>query len=828
MKKFISFLKTQLFLAVVFFGVTASYAQVVSVPSGCTVVVAGAGGTLGAFPTGKVGDGGVVIMADPSGGGTFTFSGTTATTASWSLRGDLSNAATPGTIPGFTGNYNGVTQPAAGLSANIITYNKNLRITSSEALNPSWARSKGQVKVSWTVAPCNSSITFDVFKTFANIPPIVGPTCLEPNKEYTFSIDQIASDNATDNIGFDKYYWSGYQSFIQPNSSYFSADNSSITFKTVASGLLPFTLKCCVGSYNTTANAFGGNGPSYSLPEASYLTCTTKSVLLVPTGPAYVTAPPTCHPTGAASFNVVYPNIPVTVPATTYTWSAPNTGWTIGTPVVGGTNTTVTVTTPNNNPGSLILTINGPCLPVVLSYQVNRNLAAPLAIVASAPTTTTCINLGASGNYTISPNASANPVIWSTLPASITGVTLSNATTSTVTVNIASNVIVPSFTLQVKSSIAACNGTSISTTIYVRPGTPVISGPTPACIPRGTTTTTAISCSTVPGASGYSWNLSGAPGWSIFANGNTVNPTFIPNGTTGGSVTLSVTALGVLGAGCDGNPSANFTVNYSPVAPAINAITCWNTAPVMPTKTLTITNLQNFGTYTVLANPALFSSSSVVGSTITLNNAVFQSPGSYSITVRHTNGPCTPADTVLNFTVATATSTVVFNGPNGIVDNYTYTLGSGETFVNWIVNNNVVTANGTTVSTVLNQLSLAGTTVPASSVGIIVSVGGCMTRVYSPTVGTKGAARHSITNGNSTIKEIVISPNPNDGNFTITALDFKETATAILYDMNGKVIATVVLEKGENHIQKGGLAKGTYIVSLLVDGKSEARKIIIK
>ena len=474
-----------------------------------------------------------------------------------------------------------------------------------------------------------------------------------------------------------------------------------------------------------------------------------------------------------------------------------------------------------------MLTINSVCDPVVLSYQIDRSLASPLTIIPTGTTTTTCIDTNTTGNtFTISPNASANPIVWTTVPASITGVTLQNATTSTVTINVATGATVGAFTLKAQSSIAACSSSFISTTINVRPPAPTINVSSPPCVTRGIVATPAFTCSSVTGATGYAWDLSGAPGWTCNTGCSTTSATFIPTGTTVGPVTITVKALGVSGNSCDSNASASFTVNYSPVAPTINAITCWNTAPVMPTKTLTITNLQNFGTYSVIANPALFSSASISGSTITLNNAVFLSAGTYSLTVRHSNGTCTPADTVLTFTITAAASTVAFSGPNGIVDNYVYTLVSGETFVNWIVNNNVVTANGTTVSTVLNQLSLAGTLGAPTSVGIIVSVGGCQKRVFSPTVGTKGAARLSITN--TPIKEIVIAPNPNNGNFTINAVDFKESATAILYDINGRVITTIVLHKGENKVEKQGLTKGTYIVSFLVDGRTEARKIIIE
>jgi hypothetical protein len=769
MKNTFRLFKTQLTLAVVLFCASIGFAQVVAVPSGCTVVLAGAGGTVGtstSLPPGRVGNGGVVIMADPSGGGSFTFSGTTATTASWLLRGDISNTAvSPSAV------NNAPPQPVPGLTANIFTCNKSLRTNSSETANPSWGRSKGQVRVSWTVAPCNNSITFDIFKTFATIPSIVGPRCLEPNKVYTYSIDQVASDNANDNIGFDKYYWSGLPAGAV--NSYFSADNSSITF-TTASGPVPAlsTLKCCIGRYNTTANADGGNGPNLTLLPANYLTCTTLDLIPLTTGPSYVTAPPSCHPTGAVSFNVVYPNIPATTPVTTYTWAAPNTGWTVGAPVVGATSTTVTVTTPNNNPGLLSLIINGICQTVSVNYQIDRNLVAPsLSIVASSPTTSTCINSGGSGNYTISPNASANPIIWTTLPAVITGVSLSNATTSTVTVNVAANTVVSSFSLVASSSIALCNPiSSISTTIYVRPATPTITGPTPACIVRGTTTTTAISCNAVTGATGYSWDLTGAPGWSISANGTTVNPTFIPNDTTAGSAIIKVKALGVTGVSCDSNVSANYTVNYSPVAPAIAAITCWNISSPMPAFIdLPITNFQNFGTYAVTSNPSLFSgTSSVVGSSIRLNNPVLLNTGSYTLVVTHTNGSCTAGTT--NYTVATTAatplSTVVYAGAGTFADNYNLSLATGETFVAFQVNNVTVTNSGTVsifVGPTSGQLSLAGAPLaPGSTVSAIVSVGGCLKRIFSPTIGTRGNARQAAPGSISpsqTIADIKIYPN---------------------------------------------------------------------
>jgi hypothetical protein len=151
MKK-ISILKC-LAIASIFLSASFGFAQVVAVPAGCRVVVAGTGGIVGPNPTGRVGDGGVVIMPDPSGGGAFNFTvGGVATAGTWKLSGDLSNSTTT------PNNYGAPTQLATGSSANIISYNKNYRIP-SESINPVWGRSKGQVKINYSLAGCGLSIT---------------------------------------------------------------------------------------------------------------------------------------------------------------------------------------------------------------------------------------------------------------------------------------------------------------------------------------------------------------------------------------------------------------------------------------------------------------------------------------------------------------------------------------------------------------------------------------------------------------------------------------------------------------------------------------------
>ncbi|WP_445454017.1 T9SS type A sorting domain-containing protein [Flavobacterium sp. 25HG05S-40] len=715
-------------IASIFLSAATSWAQAVaSVPVGCRVVVAGTGGTVGANPIGRVGDGGVVIMPDPSGGGAFNFTvGGVATSASWSLKGDLSNTAvTPSAV------NNAPPQPAAGSSANIFTCNKNLRTTSTEASNTNFARSKGQVRVSWSAPPCNNSITFDIFKTFTSIPTIVGPTCLEPLKTYTFSIDQIASDNANDNIGFDKYYWSGIPAGI--TGLYYSADNSSITFTMGSSVPATSTLRCCVGRYNTTSNADGGNGPNQTLPPANYLTCVNSLPLVpLPTTPLYTTPPPTCHPTGTASFTIVYPNPAPLV----YTWTAPNTGWTIGTT----TSTSVTINTPNNNPGELVLTISGSTCGsnVVIRHQVNRNLTGSLITPNITSPGSICMTAGSSNNqFFLGNTAAANNVTWTvTSPlagaaANITLSAVSGQPSSTVAVAIGANAPVnTTYTLTATANTApfpACTATAVNYTFNVRPQTPTFAGAN--CVVRGSSVTS-ISVNPVAGVAtnGYTWAPLPA-GVTCTANCNTVNPTFLMNGT-GNTSLLQVTAAGT--SGCNSLVGSK-SINY----------------------------------YTVVTTPGPFSDSYAV------------------------NGAC---GIVSSWTV---------NGVN-------YTASSGNIGISG-AQNNTLTISGSGGAPI--------TQVCANYPGPIVV---CATSFGTSTL------KQANPNPKNLRENIIIFPNPNDGNFDIQIKEVKESASATVTDMTGKKLGTYELTKGENKIKTKNLSSGTYIIVIDVDGKQESQRLIIK
>ena len=686
-----------------------------------------------------VGDGGIVVMPDPFDfpreEGNFYYASNEFELIQWELLGDLSMQTET-----F---YNEVLQPIGPMNpVNIQSYNKNLRFgempsASQPNFDVKWARSKGRIVVTYYNKQCLSKIKFDVYKRYKNdkeknlVPPILGSDCVLPNTVYTFSVDPIASDNPNDEIGFDYYYWSRLPEGC--TLLYNSPDNSSITIKTGES-VSSFTLQCCYGR----ANDWDGN-----VASVSHTTCVSKSIIGTPSAPQYIVAPPSCHPTGVSSFTIVYPNT-----SNTYGWTSSTTGWTINPPIIGATNTSVTVNTPNNNPGDLVLTMtSNACVPTIFTYQINRSFTAPLTVIPTGGTTN-CIASTSNGNtFTLSPTTS-NGIVWSIgnlSPSTLTGITLQNATSSTVMVNTLGTAG-GSFSLIATSGTAACNTTSVSYTINVKPATPVFTAGTPSCVARSSTAITTVGVTPDSGAT-YDWTPLPA-GVTISGANNIANPSFIFNSAAGvNSVTLTVKVT--TASGCNSN-STTKTINYISVA----------------------TNFSGTGF-----------------------------PDVYLV-----NGTCGP---VTSWVIGTGVAL------NQVFTTYTATIG-----------NISITNIGGGTNNVLGISGSGG--LPITSVCANLQGPSGPIQVCASTLGSLTQRQANPIKTVTKIDGIIISPNPNSGTFFITVETIKESASATLYDITGKELSTHILKKGENKIEKEGLAKGTYIVSLLVDGKTEARKIIIK
>ena len=562
----------KIFLATAFvlLSATMSFAQSVQVPNGCTVlnVGTGTGGVLGL--NGIVTNDGIVAMPDPLSG---TMSFVTApgiTFGGWTLKGDLSFNKAGLIFPPNTG-YAAV-QTSSSMSPIIMSYNENFR--TSEGIAPSvatWARSKGLVRLDYSFVSggCSgkANITFQVFKTYTNnpitnIPKIVGPSCIEPGIPCTFSVDQIASDNANDNIGFDKYYWKGFPANV--TNKYYSADNSSITF-TPPAAFTPFVLTCGFGRANPWDSTLG---PDFSSITPN-TTIATFPVGTVPVAPSYTpnTGIPTCLTTGTTSFTISI--APIT--NYSYVWTSSNNAWVIT--QSGQQNSILNIAIGDNNPTKLTLTItNGSCTPKIIDYVINRTFAPSLAITGlGAATPTTCIS--SPTFYSLPQNALGNLVDWKILPAvtngpSIAGVGNPNAATCSVNPGTVGGVYKIYATAQLATT---CTSTQTFLEINVKPAAPLFAA-TPTCVVKGTTPITSISV-TPTASAGYVWNITGAPGWSISANANSSNPTFIPNGSNNDPVTITATLNGT--NSCNSNPATK-TINYIAIVSGLNAGTSFS------------------------------------------------------------------------------------------------------------------------------------------------------------------------------------------------------------------------------------------------------------
>ncbi len=398
MKKILN--KINLAIAIALVSITASVAQTVTVPPNCDVKVTNTalGGVSGLG--GKVTAGGMVTMVDgvtPNGIFTFTpQSGITLNATkgvNWFLNGDLSTTVT-------TPNFNSAVQTQTNsFTSTILSYNKFARPT--ELIAPSlgtFARSKGRVTVTYTVDgpfQCDQTLKFDIFKTLpsnAILPQIVGPCSAIAGEQVTYSVDQVASDNTNDEIGFDKYYWTGIPAGA--TNIYNSADNSSITF--TLPNATQFTLNCCIGR----ANPWDGGLTATRASIANANSCVSKVVNSpLPTAPFWGMSP-RCAPSVAGTFSVAYfQNSSYAVSNNIYTWSTePGSGWTVGAQTP--TNVTINVTA-GNNPSYLKLKITNPngCASVDFQYPISRwgaTSVAPTGMVLP-----TCFSVDVPGTVSV-------------------------------------------------------------------------------------------------------------------------------------------------------------------------------------------------------------------------------------------------------------------------------------------------------------------------------------------------------------------------------------------------------------------------------------------
>ncbi|MFL9844265.1 T9SS type A sorting domain-containing protein [Flavobacterium rhizosphaerae] len=632
-----------------------------------------------------------------------------------------------------------------------------------------------------------------------------------------------------DGIGIDEYYWSIARQddpTITLTNFYTSADKSSITVQipAVLEGL--WEIKCAYGR----ANPWDGN----SIPFASHTTVVSKTVGALPSVPTWSAAPPTCMPTGTSSFSITAN--PGSVDSDfTYTWTIQGASWNLVQP--SDASPDVTVNGIDNNPAILTLTIEGDCDPTIVTYNINRNFTSAIAITGA-----TCVTAGSSNVYSLPVNAQINNTTW-TLPSgwSINPIG-SNTPRSIANISIPSGTPAGSYTITARST--ECPSTAVSLVVNVRPATPTFvttSGQSPTCVTRNGGPAVTYTVNPVAGATSYQWTF--PTGWTPSTQ-TTTSPTIsvTPGGTTASGV-VSVVAIGA--GGCN-STAATRIVNYTGVTPNSISASCWSIG-VTGQTVITVANAPSpfYGTYTVTSSPAgLFSNYTVNATTgaITLNTTATATPGTYNLTITHVTGGTCPA-AVATLPITVTGNSAVFNNPTitggsfdpspGGCDTYTVINATAGSTYQWFLNGSStpVVANGTTVffSPSGNALTLCGSGTAPTSVCVVVTNGSCRTRLCAPLVGTHSAARQgNPDNQQNVIKGVSIYPNPSNGDFVINIAAFADSASATISDATGKFIENYKLEQGENKIDRTELSEGTYIVTLIIDGKKESRQIIIK
>ncbi len=791
-----------LFFAAAFLSVAGLLAQpVVQVPPGCNVVVPGSGPGVTTGFGGIVGSGGMVVMPDPYPGDFFTVIPNATTILGWSLLGDLSvqQSLTPPSAPIQT-------VPSGVLTENIMSYNKNLR--PSEATPPSLptlARSKGRIIIAYNDIStlCGGSIQFDILKEYTNtgsgatyVPPIVGPECLEPNTTYTYSVDQIASDNLPDGIGLDEYYWTIPGSF---GSFYNSADKSSITFTTPPSVAGPDTIRCCFGR----ANPWDAN-------ILTPLTCVEKVIGIQPAFPTFINPIPTCVNTGSPySFSASLSPLP----GHTYTWTASNASWVLTPSGTQGEN--LAVSSMGDDPGVITLTITyGSCNPSVFTFPIERSFVPPLSITSASGS---CLSAGSSYNFYISPSAVNNYTCW-TLPTGWTSTNV-NGSGSSISVTIPPGTLAGAYTISAYS--CSCSTSTISTVVNVRPATPVITSG-PACVDRNAGTPVVYTSTSSPGAGSYSWSF--VPGWTCIGGCTGTSPVVIPGGTGSGPVNITVTAVGT--SGCNA-VSAPYPVNYNPVTPGSVTVGCWNFG-INGNTQVTVGNYPGYGSYTVTATPSSlllgFSVNPVTG-VITLNTSGAAAAGSYTLSITHVTASCGSSSTVnvpVTFGGNGASLAAYYDSSPSGSDVYIVGGAPGGSTYQWLTDGTPVP--GVTVS----FLGLSGPSPGPGQVCVNVQSAGCTTQLC-----TTGGTHSRPLVGEEEIEAAFeqaaqVYPNPNNGSFVVKLPVVKQSAEARLIDSNGREIGTYKLGEGENRIHTGGkLSAGMYLLLLNVDERSTVHKIQI-
>lgn len=292
----------------------------------------------------------------------------------------------------------------------------DFQITSSTTANPvtvsSTGYGRGQIVAFYSIGGCNpEEKTYTVNKNFGSndfVDPLVGPACVAPGGNYTWSIKPIISSAAqiAERIGIDTYTWeivpvNGTAPTLPPQTpgaDAYSGDFSALRL-TMPTDVGVFKLRLTIGACNTYQREI--------------------VVSPIPPKPVFI-SPPICRLSSDTSpFSLTISSLA----GVNYTWAIPPT-WSISpataTTGLQATGSTQTVTiTPDNGGGTVSVTASngGICGDQTERFTLNRQLNPAVSSITGIPA---CFTLNQSYPLSLSNPANNTTFTWS-IPSGYTG-----------------------------------------------------------------------------------------------------------------------------------------------------------------------------------------------------------------------------------------------------------------------------------------------------------------------------------------------------------------------------------------------------------------------
>lgn len=358
---------------------------------------------------------------------------------------------------------------------------------------------------------------------------------------------------------------------------------------------------------------------------------------------------------------------------------------------------------------------------------VNHSLTASVTISSNATNNTFCS--GTSVTFTATPTNGGNSP---TYQWRVNGVNVSGATSPTFTTNTLSNN--STVTVVMVSSIATClsgspaTSNTITVTVNSIPSAPAsITGPTTICL----NSNQVYSVSAVPGATSYSWVVTG----DLTATVSTNNVLNITAASTAGSGTIKVLASNACGSSLY-SATLSVTVNNTPAPTANITPSASNVCLSSPSVTFVNSSVANGGS-TITAYSWDFGDGSTLVSTANASRT-YTASGTYDVVMTVTSSnqctssissriivdPVSVAGTAsaANATICENTSTILtLSGSTGAIQWQSSTNGSTWGNISGATNATYTTAN-LSVTTYYRAVVTSGACSSATSGVITVTV----------------------------------------------------------------------------------------------------------